>query len=57
MTLLCDAQCFRYMMIERNLEGRDVGTFAAEACVLSEDAIEAVNLVNMLRSPNVNMRR
>ena len=42
----------RYMMIDRELEGRDVGAFAAEACVLSEDAIEAVNLVNMLRNPN-----
>jgi len=40
------------MTIERDLEGRDVGAFAAEACVLSEDAIEAVNLVNMLRNPN-----
>jgi len=46
-----DMYC-RYMTIERDLEGRDVGAFAAEACVLSEDAIEAVNLVNMLRNPN-----
>lgn len=41
----------RYMTIERELEGRDVGVFASEACVLIEDAIEAVNLVNMLRAP------
>ena len=41
----------RYMVIERELEGRDVGVFASEACVLIEDAIEAVNLVNMLRAP------
>ncbi len=27
------------------------GVFASEACVLIEDAIEAVNLVNMLRAP------
>jgi hypothetical protein len=41
----------RYMMIDRELEGRDVGVFASEACVLIEDAIDAVNLVNMLRAP------
>jgi predicted nucleic acid-binding Zn-ribbon protein len=41
----------RYMMIEREMEGRDVGVFAAEACVLIEDAIEAVNLVNLIRPP------
>jgi len=28
-----------------------VGVFASEACVLIEDAIDAVNLVNMLRAP------
>jgi hypothetical protein len=41
----------RYMMIDRDLEGRDVGVFASEACVLIEDAIDAVNLVNMLQAP------
>jgi hypothetical protein len=41
----------RYMMIEREMEGRDVAVFASEACVLIDDAIEAVNLVNMLRAP------
>jgi hypothetical protein len=41
----------RYMMIEREIEGRDVAVFASEACVLIDDAIEAVNLVNMLRAP------
>ena len=42
----------RYMMVDRQLEGRDVGVFASEACVLIDDAIEAVNLVNMLRAPS-----